>query len=286
MPSSMSERTLRSGAALSQACGSGRGNCRAELEALCASSRSRGAKRTFSSRAHTELPPPESGGARVSHPAHRKAVGERDRLSAARAWLCVSDDCAADFDRRDRWAGGALRAFPLPAGADQSAALLHASADHRSYVSTLRPGKRHRAVGSRDRRVAHAGGGVYGQLGMARDRPAGLESRQVDCPDLLAQRGGALGVEALSPPLCLHRCQGLEDREALGSAACGIASVFTRHPHRSCSAADLKGWFRAAEKSRFWEASKGEVRPKSTPNLSTSASNAQLKPFCYGNPFQ
>jgi len=100
--------------------------------------------------------------------------------------------------------------------------------------------QRDRAVWSRDRRVAHASGGIYGQLGMARDRPAGMEFRQVDRPDRFAQRGRALGVETLSPSLCLHCCQGLEDRAAFGGAACGIASVFARHPHCSCSVADLK----------------------------------------------
>ena len=56
----------------------------------------------------------------------------------------------------------------------------------------------------------------------------------------LPSRGGALGVEAISPPLCLHRGQGIEEGAKFGGAAGGIASVFARHPHRPCSATDLR----------------------------------------------
>ena len=77
-------------------------------------------------------------------------------------------------------------------------------------------------------------------------------------------------METLSPPLRLHRCQGLEDGAALGGAACGIASVFARHPHRSCSAADLKRMILGHRNSALVEALEGELRPKSVP---TSASH-------------
>ena len=55
--------------------------------------------------------------------------------------------------------------------------------------------------------------------------------------DDLASR---VGMETLSPPFCLHRCQGLEERAALGSPAGRIASALARHSNRSCSATDLK----------------------------------------------
>ena len=108
-----------------------------------------------------------------------------------------------------------------------------ARAGCRYYLSALRPGKRHRAIRSRDRGMAHAGGGVYGQLGLAPDRPAGLESRQMDRPDRLAPRGGALGVEAISPPLCLHRGQGIKEGRSLVVRLAGshryLPDILTAH---------------------------------------------------------
>ena len=48
-------------------------------------------------------------------------------------------------------------------------------------------------------------------------------------------------ISRLPPvPLCLHRCQGIEEGASLGGAACQIASVSARHPHRPCSVANLR----------------------------------------------
>src|SRR5918992_5863156 len=121
---------------------------------------------------------------------------------------------------------------------------------------------------------------------MARDRSAGLESRQVDRPDCFASRGGALGVETFSPPLCLHCCQGLEDGAALGGTACRIASVFARHPHGSCSAADLKdhvGRRKISLLEAATKTSKGEVHPKSVRISAPQPLMIKPKPFCNEN---
>jgi tetratricopeptide (TPR) repeat protein len=91
----------------------------------------------------------------------------------------------------------------------------------------------------RDRGVAHAGGRVSGQLGMAPDRPARLEPREVDRRARSAFGGRTLGVEAIPPPLRLHRRQGAEKGPAPDRAAYRLASLSARDPRCARPAAGL-----------------------------------------------
>ncbi|HEV3111735.1 MAG TPA: transposase [Candidatus Binataceae bacterium] len=79
--------------------------------------------------------------------------------------------------------------------------------------------------GCRDCGLAHAGGGVYGQLGVASDRPPGLESGQMDRATGIARGSGALGVEALPAPFRLHCRQGAKQGSPSGRAAHRLPSL-------------------------------------------------------------
>jgi hypothetical protein len=68
-------------------------------------------------------------------------------------------------------------------------------------------------------------GGIYGQLGVASDRPPGLESGQVDRATGIARGSGALGVEALPAPFRLHCRQGAKQGPPSGRAAHRLASL-------------------------------------------------------------
>jgi len=87
--------------------------------------------------------------------------------------------------------------------------------------------------------IEQFGAGVYGQLGVASDRPPGLESGQVDCPTGVARRSGALGVEALPAPFRLHRRQSAEKRPSPDRAAYRLASLSARDSRRPHAAAGL-----------------------------------------------
>jgi hypothetical protein len=106
-------------------------------------------------------------------------------------------------------------------------------------LPAVRSGKCDRAIRRRDCGLAHAGGGVYGQLGVASDRAPGLESGQVDRPTGVAHRSGALGVEALSAPFRLHRRQSAEKRPPPDRAAYRLASLSARDSRSAQAAAGL-----------------------------------------------
>src|SRR3990170_8125125 len=82
---------------------------------------------------------------------------------------------------------------------------------------------------------------------------------------------GTVGLQdpALPPaPLCLHRCQGIEEGTSLGGAACQIASVSARQLHRPCSVVNLRDYEKIV-KRRLRQISRRESRVQSQPSTST-----------------